>query len=52
MKHIFSLLFVTLILTSCGGDKSTKSVDTVIEEGDLTNMKSKRSEVLKSYDSI
>jgi RND family efflux transporter MFP subunit len=52
MKHIFSLLIITLIFSSCGGDKSTKSVDTVIEEGNLTNMKSKRSEVLKSYDSI
>lgn len=52
MKYIFSLLIVTLILASCGGDKSTESVDTVIEEGNLTNMKSKRSEILKSYDSI
>jgi RND family efflux transporter MFP subunit len=52
MKYIFSLLIVTLILASCGGDKSTESVDTVIEEGNLINMKSKRSEILKSYDSI
>jgi len=52
MKHIFTLLIATLIFTSCGNDKSTASVDSVIEEGNLAKMKLKRDEVLKSYDSI
>jgi len=52
MKHIFTLLILVLILASCGGDKKKNSVEAVIEEGDLINMKLKRDEVLKSYDSI
>ncbi|RNC87897.1 MAG: efflux RND transporter periplasmic adaptor subunit [Winogradskyella sp.] len=52
MRHIFSLLVLTILFASCSGDKSTDSVATVIAEGDLTKMKSKRDEVLKSYDSI
>jgi len=52
MKHIFTLLIATLILASCGGEKNSGSVDSIIEKGDLTNMKSKRDDVLKSYDSI
>lgn len=52
MKHIFTLLFTAVILISCGGDKNTKSVEAIIEEGNLTKMNLKRDEVLKSYDSI
>jgi RND family efflux transporter MFP subunit len=52
MKHIFTLFIATLLFTSCGSDKNTKSVDAIIEGGNLTNMKLKRDEVLKSYDSI
>ncbi|WP_347923071.1 efflux RND transporter periplasmic adaptor subunit [Pontimicrobium sp. SW4] len=52
MKHIFTLLILVLVLSSCGGEKNTKSVQGVIEEGNLTNMKLKKDEILKSYDSI
>lgn len=52
MKHIFTLLIAISILASCGGEKNTKSVEAVIKEGNFTNMKLKRDEVLKSYDSI
>ncbi|MCF7559337.1 efflux RND transporter periplasmic adaptor subunit [Sabulilitoribacter multivorans] len=52
MKHILTLFIATLLFTSCRSDKNSKSVDAVIEEGNLTNMKLKRDEVLKSYDSI
>jgi RND family efflux transporter MFP subunit len=52
MKYIYSLLIATMVLTSCGSDKNTASVDAIIEEGNLAKMKLKRDEVLKSYDSI
>ena len=52
MKNIYSLLLIALILTSCGGEKSTGSVNAVIEQGNLSKMKVKRDEVMKSYDSI
>lgn len=52
MKYIFTLLITTLLFTSCGSDKNTNSIDAVIEEGNLTNMKLKRDQVLRSYDSI
>lgn len=52
MKYIFALLTVTFLITSCSNDKSTSSVQTVIAEGNLEALKSKRDEVLKSYDSI
>ena len=52
MKYIFALLTVTLLMTSCSKEKNTTSVETVIAEGNLDALKSKRNEVLKSYDSI
>lgn len=38
-------------MISCG-DKDTRSVNAVIESGDLAAMKAKKEQVLKSYDSI
>ena len=52
MKYILSIVSIALLFASCGGNKSTDSVEAVIAEGDLTKMKSKRDQVLKSYDSI
>lgn len=52
MKHIFSILILAVLFTSCGGNESTDSVKAVIAEGNLTKMKIKRDEVLKTYDSI
>ena len=52
MKYILSIISIALLFASCGGNKSTDSVEAVIAEGDLTKMKSKRDQVLKSYDSI
>ncbi|OUR94721.1 efflux transporter periplasmic adaptor subunit [Flavobacteriales bacterium 34_180_T64] len=45
MKHITTLLIATLILVSCGGDKK-KSVEDIIEEGNLTSIREKRGEVV------
>ena len=51
MKHIFSLLIITLVLASCGGDKK-KSIEDIIAEGDLTNIRAKRGEVVASQQQI
>lgn len=52
MKNIIALIIVSLLLASCGSDKNSESVDSVVRQGNILKMKSKRDEVLKSYDSI
>ncbi|CAH8281326.1 RND family efflux transporter MFP subunit [Mariniflexile fucanivorans] len=44
MKHIYSLLIVTVLLVSCGGDKE-KSVETLIEKGSLQELRTKKQEL-------
>lgn len=52
MKYILSITLFAFLMTSCGGEKNTDSVDAVIQEGNLVKMKTKRDQVMKSYDSI
>jgi RND family efflux transporter MFP subunit len=52
MKHILSIALFAFLLISCGGEKNTESITSVIEEGNLVKMKVKRDQVLASYDSI
>lgn len=52
MKHIVTLIITAVLLSSCGGEQNTNSVEAVIQEGDLAKMKNKRDQVLASYDSI
>ncbi|MDN3723278.1 efflux RND transporter periplasmic adaptor subunit [Aequorivita sp. SDUM287046] len=51
MKTTITILFAGLIMVSCG-QKDPGSVEAVIESGDLSAMKAKKEQVLKSYDSI
>ena len=51
MKHIFSLLIITLVLASCGGEKK-KSLEDIIAENDLTSIRAKRGEVVASQQEI
>lgn len=44
MKHIYSLLVLSVIITSCGGDKK-KSVEDIIATENLTEIREKRNEV-------
>ncbi|GGD82495.1 efflux RND transporter periplasmic adaptor subunit [Planktosalinus lacus] len=52
MKNILYILFAISLLIACSDNKSSSTVDSVIDEGNLTKMKDKRTEVLASYDSI
>lgn len=45
MKNILTLLTISIILASCGGDPGKKSADEVISEGNLENIRIKRSEI-------
>jgi len=44
MKKIFSLIILTIIIASCGGD--SKSVESIIESNDLEKIRKKRVEVI------
>ena len=51
MKHIFSLLLISLLITSCGGEKS-KSVEAVIETDNLEEIRKKRGEIVAQQQEI
>lgn len=42
MKHIFSLLILTALFTSCGGDKNTASVDEIVASNNLEQIRAKK----------
>ena len=44
MKNIYSLLLITSLIVSCGGEKK-QSVEAVIATGDLEKIKSKKTEI-------
>lgn len=52
MKKIVYISLLGLIITSCGGDAKTASVDKAIESKDLSKIKATRSEIQKQYDVI
>lgn len=50
MKKLFSLIILTVIITSCGGD--SKSVESIIETNDLDKIREKRSEIISEQTEI
>jgi RND family efflux transporter MFP subunit len=52
MKKILYISLLGLIITSCGGDAKTASVDKAIESKDLSKIKATRAEIQKQYDAI
>ena len=44
MKNIYTLLLITIIFTSCGGDKK-KSVDDIIATDDLELIRKRKTEL-------
>ncbi|MDP5096204.1 MAG: efflux RND transporter periplasmic adaptor subunit [Flavobacterium sp.] len=52
MKKIVYISLLGLIITSCGGDAKTASVDKAIESKDLSKIKATRTEIQKQYDVI
>ncbi len=51
MKYILTTLIAAAVLISCANE-ATKSLDEVINSGDLEALRTKKEEVLVSYDSI
>ena len=51
MKKLVILILATLAIASCKKE-ATPSVDEVIKEGNLQNIKNKRDEILKTYDEL
>lgn len=45
MKYIYTLLTATLLLTACGGDKKSKSVEDLVASNNLEALKEKREEI-------
>lgn len=52
MKKLLYISLIGLIITSCGGDAKTASVDKAIESKDLSKIKATRVEIQKQYDAI
>jgi RND family efflux transporter MFP subunit len=52
MKKILFISLMGLIITSCGGDAKTDSVDKAIESKNITKIKTTRAEIQKQYDAI
>lgn len=52
MKKILYISLLGLIITSCGSDAKTASVDKAIESKDLAKIKATRAEIQKQYDAI
>ncbi|MFD2822293.1 efflux RND transporter periplasmic adaptor subunit [Lacinutrix iliipiscaria] len=52
MKHIYSLVIITLLLTSCGGEKKKNSVENVLESNDLTTIRTKRAELVNEQQAL
>ncbi|WP_370173902.1 efflux RND transporter periplasmic adaptor subunit [Leeuwenhoekiella palythoae] len=50
MKNILSLAFVSLLLISCGGKE--ESVEQIIENGDITAMRAKKTELVNEQNAI
>ena len=45
MKYIYTLLTATLLLTACGGDKKSKSVEDLVASNNLEALIEKREEI-------
>ncbi|MBP0904675.1 efflux RND transporter periplasmic adaptor subunit [Mariniflexile gromovii] len=52
MKHIYSLLIVTVLLVSCGGEKKKNSVEKVLESNNLETIRAKRAELVNEQEAI
>ena len=45
MKYFYTTIAIAFLFISCGGNDTNKSLDTIVESGDLKAIKSKREEV-------
>ncbi|MBP2832606.1 efflux RND transporter periplasmic adaptor subunit [Aquimarina sp. U1-2] len=51
MKNILTLVFILLLISSCGGNDG-KSVEKVIEQGDLQALRTKRTEIVATQQTV
>ncbi|TRZ46265.1 efflux RND transporter periplasmic adaptor subunit [Robertkochia solimangrovi] len=51
MKRFLGILIIPMLIASCGGE-SKKSVDSVIESGDLTTIRAKKESLTEEFDVI
>jgi len=52
MKHIFTLVILTLILSSCIGDERKNSIESVLESANLEVIRQKRAELVNNQEAI
>ncbi|WP_418510613.1 efflux RND transporter periplasmic adaptor subunit [Corallibacter sp.] len=52
MKHIYSLLIVTLLIVSCSGEKKKNSVESVLESNNLETIRQKRADLVSEQETI
>ncbi|WP_117882196.1 efflux RND transporter periplasmic adaptor subunit [Aureibaculum luteum] len=52
MKNIISTLIVTLLIVSCGGEKSKNTVENILETNNLEKIRAKRSELVNDQQAI
>ncbi|WP_418509012.1 efflux RND transporter periplasmic adaptor subunit [Corallibacter sp.] len=52
MKHISSLLIVTLLIVSCSGEKKKNSVESVLESNNLETIRQKRADLVSEQETI
>lgn len=45
MKYLYTISILTLLFISCGGNETTKSLESILESGEITAIKSKRTEI-------
>lgn len=45
MKYFYTIIAITFLVTSCGGNDTAQSLDSILESGDIKTIKSKRTEI-------
>ena len=45
MKYFYTIIAITFLFTSCGGNDATQSLDSILDSGDIKTIKSKRTEI-------
>lgn len=52
MKNILSIVSIVILISSCGGDTTNATVESLLESGDLEAIRAKKTELSSSYKSL